>query len=498
TLAIFNVFLAKITNQEAIIVGTPIAGRRHLDLQGIIGIFINMLALRNYPKGNSSFMEFLIQLKDRTLAAYDNQNYPFEDLVRNIDMERDLSRNPLFDVAFESTNVTDLPADSSRMEENMESLKLKPYTFENKTSKFDLSLYTFEKEEEILFNFEYCTKLFKKETIERFCRYFKNIISAVIENAEGKISAAEILSAKEKEQLLFDFNNTSKTVVRDKTYSQLFEETAAGNPTRIAARYGEQRITYGDLDKEAQSIANHLSRRGVTTGTIVAIYLKRSITMLASIIGIFKAGGAYLPIDVEYPGSRIAYILENSETPVVIKGKEVEMPELGNKTAPHILELDENRENALLLKDETTEKSYTGIDRNTGNPAYMIYTSGTTGNPKGALLHQQGMLNHLYAEINELSVTAGDIIAQTASACFDISVWQFLTALLVGGRTDIIAKATILEPQKFLEELREGEVTILQSVPSLMTVLLEATALLEDNSLEKLRWMLSIGEPMTV
>ncbi len=354
---------------------------------------------------------------------------------------------------------------------------------------FDLSLNGVETAEHLLFSFEYCTKLFKKETIQRLITYFKKIVSSVTSDINRNISGIEIISKEEKKQILFEFNNTKKSLARDKNYPRLFEEQVTKNPAKTAAVSNDQHITYSELNKEVNRIAHFLWAHGVTVGSIAAVYLKRSINLLTSIIGIFKAGGVYLPIEVDYPPNRIAYMMEDSEAKIMITRVE------------YVLSLWEYE---ILCLDPV--KGIRGNIEDFRKPVntlpddlvYMIYTSGTTGKPKGVMIHQLGMLNHLYAKINDLSITSGDIIAQTASACFDISIWQFLAALLKGGRTFIIDKEVVLEPRRFLQVLQRGCVTILESVPSLMTAFLETAAHGRENvkALGSLKWMIPTGEPL--
>ncbi|MCP5050715.1 MAG: amino acid adenylation domain-containing protein, partial [bacterium] len=296
------------------------------------------------------------------------------------------------------------------------------------------------------------------------------------------------------------FNHTKKELVRDKCYHLLFEEQVEKNPLKTAVIYNEQHITYRALNEEADTIARFLSAHRLNNNTITGLYMKRCITMLASIIGIFKAGGAYMPIAVDYPETRIKYILQNSEVNILVTGGENEpMVNKIHDTLPllaHVLYLDYNRKAGNGLQEYPARSP--GLDINTDNLAYMIYTSGTTGNPKGVLIHQLGMLNHIYAKIHDLEITGDDIIAQTAPACFDISVWQFLAGLLVGGATFIIDREVVFEPGIFLRVLREGRISILESVPSLMTVFLDTLEYERDVALKHLRWMILTGEPLTL
>ncbi|UCH96977.1 MAG: AMP-binding protein, partial [Candidatus Aminicenantes bacterium] len=312
-LALYTILLSKLSNQEDIVIGTPVAGRRHADLEKIIGMFVNTLALRNYPSGENGFMDFLGEVKEIALKGFENQEYQYEDLVEQIPVNRDTGRNPLFDTMFVLQNT-------GSQEIKIPGLKLVPYEFENKTSKFDLTLTAVEVEEKLVFCFEYSTKLFKRETIEQFIIYFKNIVRSIVENKNRRISNLEILTEEEKKRILFDFNDTEREYPKDKTIHQLFEEQVERTPDNIALhglmitwRHGEVgAITYKELNEKSKRLGGVLIEKGAQPDTIVGIMMERSVEMIAGIMGILKAGGAYLPIDPQYPQERINYMLKDS------------------------------------------------------------------------------------------------------------------------------------------------------------------------------------------
>ncbi|MCP4221103.1 MAG: amino acid adenylation domain-containing protein, partial [bacterium] len=491
-LALYNVFLTKICGREDIIVGTDIAGRRHTLLEPLVGMFVNTLALRNYPEGSKSFAEFLGEVKEGTLDAFDNQEYPFEDLVEQLTVKRDIGRNPVFDVMFSYQDMEPVVCD-------IPGLKLKAYDYQNSVSKFDFTLNATEEDDHLTFTVEYGTALFKEKTIRRFGTYFKKIAAAVSGFPLKKLMEISIISKEEKKRILYGFNSTQKSIP-GKCYHRLLEEQAARTPEGIAACHNGVQITYEGLNEASNRIASFLTRHGVKTGTFVALYINRSLHMLASIIGVFKAGAAYVPVEPSYPVDRVRYILENSEAALVIidRGNAAAMDHIRDSLPAPVrvptLELGEKIEKTLSGYPATNP----GYNGHWDNLAYMIYTSGTTGKPKGAMIYQGGMVNHLYAKINDLSITAADIVAQTASACFDISVWQFLAALAVGGCTFIIDKEVVLEPAKFLRLLRAGRISILESVPSLMTAFLDDVGREAEKELADLRWMIPTGEALGV
>lgn len=495
-LAVFNIMLSKLSGQDQIIVGAPTSGRRHADLQQVMGMFLNTLTIRNHLDGEQTFAEFLKAVKFKTLKAIENQDYQFEDLVENVSVARDVSRNPLFDVMFNLNNIDAGTGELTGID--VPGLTLTPYEREKKESNFDLTLIGTEEANDIRLAFEYSTRLFKKETIERFITYFNRLMADILKNPGKKIKEVSLITPREKDQVLFQFN-PSKTEVPVKNYAQLFEEQAAKTPDKIAAIYDGRYITYKKLNQDANALAHYLMEKGVTRGSMVPLYLHRSTAMLVSILAIFKAGGAYVPIEVDYPPDRVEFIIEDSESTVAITQaayldtvNHIRESSTGLK---EIICIDNPREIGQIINNYPSTNP--GKDSNISDLAYMIYTSGTTGKPKGVMIHQQGMNNHLYAKINDLSLTQDDIIAQTASACFDISVWQFLAGLLVGGTTLIIPKEIVLNPPAFLRVLQQERVSILESVPSLMTAFLETAGSSGDKELDHLRWMIPTGEPLT-
>jgi amino acid adenylation domain-containing protein len=316
-LAVLNVFLSRLGGQEEIVIGTPTAGRRHADLQAIIGMFVNTLVLRNYPGKDLTFPEFLRQVKEKTLLAFDNQDYQFEDLVERVSLNRDASRNPLFDVMAVEQNM-DIP------EIKMPGLRLRPYGSKIKTAKFDLFFFMVDGGDKLYFTVEYCSRLFRERTIVRFIRYIRAIVKAVIENPDQKISEIKITCESEREQILNEFNRTEADYPRDKTVHELFEARVKGGPDAVAALFGvDQRlpnlqVTYRVLNGCANRLARFLLAHGVSGGQPVAILCPRSIDMLIAILGVLKAGGAYIPIDIRYPAHRVRSMLAECGSEVVI------------------------------------------------------------------------------------------------------------------------------------------------------------------------------------
>jgi amino acid adenylation domain-containing protein len=488
-LSIINILLSKYSGQEDIIIGTDIAGRTHADLDKIVGLFVNTLPMRNFPQKDKNFEEFLYEVKENALKAYENQDYQFEELISKLNLKRDIRRNPLFDVMFSMKN-------EKKEKIIIQDLTFSEYDYQKDTTKFDMLFSADEIDDQIMITIQYCIKLFKKETIELMAQHFLNLIKAVIADRKINLGDIDIISENEKHKLCCEFNNTSKDFPDSKTFQDLFKEQAEKTPENIAVIYKNEKLTYRELDEKSNQIAHALKKLGVTRGSFVGIYFERSADMIASIIGVFKAGGAYIPIDPNYPLSRVKTILSDSKAKHLIsKSSSIK----NKKEFFNDMALCPELENIILLDKDTELDEYMDLfkaSKATGfvcdscfidecpkqdidfinkpeDISYVIFTSGSTGNPKGAILEHVGMINHIYAKINDLGISDKSIIAQNASHCFDISVWQFLAALVCGGTTVIYPNDTVINPQEFVSSVIKDKVTVLEVVPSFLQVIMD-------------------------
>ncbi|HLP59347.1 MAG TPA: condensation domain-containing protein, partial [Candidatus Deferrimicrobium sp.] len=354
-LAVVNILLARLSGLEDIIIGTPVTGRTHPDLEKIIGMFVNTLALRNFPNGEKSFSHFLEELKEKSLQAFENQDYPFEELVQKIVVARDTGRNPLFDVMFALQNLDD----PGTRENTGKSGEFGPAL---QTTKFDLSINAMETGQGLNISFQYGINLYKKETIQRFMVYFNNILSGVLNRPVIKINEIDLLSEAEKNLLLYEFNATETEYPGDKSIVELFIMQAERNPDRIALACPIC-LSYRELHEQSNRLAAWLMERGVLSGHIIGIMMERSVEMIIGILAILKSGGAYLPIDPDYPRERIDYMLKDS--------------------------------GAKFLVNETFFRGSRGAVLQKSPPcnlAYVIYTSGSTGKPKGVMIEHRNVI----------------------------------------------------------------------------------------------------------
>ncbi|PEU19241.1 MULTISPECIES: non-ribosomal peptide synthetase [unclassified Bacillus (in: firmicutes)] len=425
-LAAYNVLLNRYTGQEDIIVGSAIAGRPHTELEAMVGLFVNTLALRNEPRGDQRFETFLEEVKNNVLKAYENADYPLEDIIEKLNLERDLSRNPLFDTMFTLQNM-------EIGEWSLPQVAIRPFNFDNHVSKFDLTMIAMESKNTIKFILEFRTKLFTMETIERLAKHFEQLIVEITTYPEKTLSELEMLSEKEIQQLLDNGKGKVSDYPRDKTIHALFEEQAALHPDSIALEYDGEMLTYDELNKRANQLAHTLRAQGIDTESIVGIMVEPSLEMVIGQLAILKAGGAYLPIDPEYPEERIAYMLENSQTRLLLTQQHLTDKVL---TAIH--------NNSINMIDIEDEALYKGIANNvnmsftSSNLAYVIYTSGSTGKPKGVLVEHQSLVNLCYWHNRKFEVTKDDRASKFAGFSFDASVWEIFPYLIIGARICLI------------------------------------------------------------
>lgn len=474
--ATYNVLLSKYTGQEDIIVGTPVEGRRHDDLRGIIGMFVNTLAIRSCPAGEKTFKAFLNEIKEDLLSAYDNQEYPFEELVEKVDVKRDASRSPLFDTMFilQNMELTEFSAGG---------FTAKPYTYNNKTSKFDLSVEAIDKVETIEYSIEYCTDLFNEDTIRRLSSHFVNALSKIAESPLKKLGDISILSEAEHQQLLYGFNDTDADYPRDKTIHRIFEEQAEKTPDNIALAFKGSKMTYRELNDKANRLARTLRAKGVGPDDIAGVITDRSFEMIIAILGVLKAGGAYMPIDPEYPDERKGYMLKNSGTKVLLTKKRFELPYEGITLYLDDPSLFDNDASNLIPISKPADL------------AYIIYTSGSTGLPKGVMIEHKNVVRLMFNDKFQFDFGASDVWTLFHSCCFDFSVWEMYGALLYGGKLVIISKEAAVDTREFHKILTAEKVTVLNQTPSAFYNLISVDSMI-NNRISAVRYVVFGGEAL--
>ncbi|MCU4666402.1 lichenysin non-ribosomal peptide synthetase LicA [Bacillus paralicheniformis] len=444
--ASYSALLSKLSGQSEVIVGSPAAGRPHTDLSRIIGMFVNTLAIRTRPEGDKPFSAFLEEVKETTLGAFEHQDYPFEELIEKLNIQRDMSRNPLFDAVFSMRN-----ADLKDL--SMEEITLKPYDFAHQTAKFDLTLTAAEEDGLLVFEMEYNTALFKHESIERWRGYWVNLLEAVAENPDARLSELSLLDEAEKRRIVQNWNETKLDVPEDKTVHELFEAQVLRTPDRGAAVYNGVEWTYKELNARANRLARLLIEKGVRPEQRIGIMVKPSLEMAAGVLGILKAGAAYVPIDPSYPAERIGYVLKDSGAELLLTETNLAAPE---EFSGETLLLDSMLSEEITKDDEVNPQAGTQSD----NLAYLIYTSGTTGQPKGVMVEHRSLVNLCYWHNDAFKVTEQDKSAKYAGFGFDASVWEMFPYWIAGAELHIIDEATRMDITRLNQYFEENKITI--------------------------------------
>ncbi|WP_408955077.1 amino acid adenylation domain-containing protein [Natroniella sp. ANB-PHB2] len=441
--AAYNILLYRYTEQEDIIVGSPIAGRVDADLESVVGMFVNTLAMRNYPQGDKSFLEFLQEVKTNSIGAYENSDYQLDKIVDDLKLEKDKGRNPLFDTVFALQNI-------NLKEVKIGDLQVANYNFKYDIAKFDLFLEGIEQKDGIQFNLQYSTRLFKRETMQRFVEHFKNILQEVVKEPKLKLAEIDILSLKERKKLLYEFNDTKTKYPRDKAIHELFEKQVEENPSNIAVVCDKKRLTYLELNQKANQLARLLRKKGVQSDVIVGIMVERTVEMAVGVMAILKAGGAYLPIDPKYPAERVKYMVEDSKPNLLLaQEKFIDQIELD-------LEVINLNNESLYCGDNTNLIQVSRPE----DLAYIMYTSGSTGRPKGVMVQHRNVIR-LVKNTNYVEFSKGDRILQTGAIVFDATTFELWGALLNGLRLYLVDEMTILNAGSLGEALTEWKITTL-------------------------------------
>jgi amino acid adenylation domain-containing protein len=456
-LAVYNVLLSKLSGQEDIVVGTPIAGRQHADLEQIMGVFVGTLPIRNQVMGTLTFRELLVAVKERTLTCFDNQAYPFEALINELKVKRDTSRNPLFDAFYLYVNARD----ANRKMPGLTGART--LNTGHQVAKFDCSLVAVEAGEQFHCMFEYSTALFRPTTVARFAEYFKQLINAVIAGADQPLQAIEIVPPGERHQLLHSFNDTAITYPHTESIVSLFEKQVLVTPESPAVVYGGEVWSYRALNEKADGIAARLVNvYNVQPGSMVGLLIDRGPWLLPALLGILKAGAAYIPIDPFYPAERIQYVLEDSGVQVVLTSPGIKTPDIDGVQYIDVTEV-----------PVPTESGQTLPSLDASSPAYMIYTSGSTGKPKGVMINHRNVVNFINGVIQAVNYPPGGRMLCLTTVSFDIFVLETILPLLNGMTIVLAGTAEQKDPAALLQLIGEEKVDFLQGTPTHLRLLLD-------------------------
>jgi amino acid adenylation domain-containing protein/non-ribosomal peptide synthase protein (TIGR01720 family) len=458
--AIYSVFLSKYTGQDDIIIGIPVAGRRHPDLLQVHGMFVNNLAVRTVVSGEESFTGFLQRMIATIREAIAHQDYPFEDLIRRIGARRDIDRNPVFDTMFVYQNM-------GRLSPGETTFTISRHFFDPGVSKFDLSLEVFENDEAIQYYFEYATTLFSRPTIVTMARYFGNLVQRVIADPGCRVADLSVLADEEYRHFIENANRKKTNYPKEKTIHRLFEEQSMRTPDNIALEFNGRMMTYGELNEKANRLADVLRKRGIERGSIVGLFIRRRPELIIGILGILKAGACYLPIDADQPLNRIGYIVSNSRCELLIAGEGTIGRLDGHFPAIEILAVDKPG----LLESEASGSLYKSSP---GDLAYIMYTSGTSGSPKGVMVEHQSVSNYIcWAAAAYLRGEKMAFPLHT-SVSFDLTVTSIYVPLVTGNKIVIYEED---ERELAIEKvMADNLVDIIKLTPSHLKLMRENSA----------------------
>ncbi|MCP5062018.1 MAG: amino acid adenylation domain-containing protein, partial [Ignavibacteriae bacterium] len=481
-LAAFKILLFKLSGQNDICIGTPSANRNREEIESLIGFFVNTLTIRTDCSNNPSFKELIGRIKESTLGAYAHQDLPFEYIVDAVKPERNLSHSPIFQVMFVYQNV------EGKSEERNTKLSIEPVESHSKTSKFDLTLFMVDSGDEVGGAFEYNTDLFTKSTIDNFIEYFTFILNEGLKDKSKSISNLKLLNRNDQNKIIDRLNGNVEMGSLNNLVPTEFSKVAQLNAQKIAVEFKNEKYSFEKLEKDSNKISNYLIKIGITKEQIVGICLPRSYNLITSLLGILKAGAAYLPIDLKYPQERIDYILQDSGARFVITEKKYQS--LFNESTINSVILDSSSDN---INNESSGLPKVDLDKN--NLCYVIYTSGSTGKPKGALITHGGLLNYLSwtHHAYPFNQENGSLVHSTVS--FDATVTSIFPSLLLGKKIVLMEETDELdEPTKVIDA--NEKFSIIKITPAHLELLSNLTD--EKKANEIADAMIIGGENLTV
>lgn len=438
-LSISTILLHKYTVSKDIIIGTPVSERSHLDLKDQIGFYVNTLALRNQVDANKNFITFYNEIKTNTLAAYEHTDYPFDLLIENLDLQRDMSRNPVFDImlTLQDTEGHQTEYDATQTD----------IIWDNGAciSKFDVSFIFKEEADYLSYEVEYNTDIYDKEMIQQFMKHFKSLLKATLENPSTRIANIQYLSKEERNHLLYHVNDTKTTYSKNDTIATLFYDQVTKTPNAVAVVFEEKELTYKEINELSNQFADYIQQiYAPKADDIIAIHLEKSEWIVVAILAILKTGAAYLPIDIDYPKDRIAYMLNDSQAKTII-----------NQT---IIE-------DFFKNESKYEKKNTKSNSKDRNLAYVIYTSGSTGKPKGVMIENKNLINYTEYFTKTFNISTTDSSVLSASIAFDGVLTSVFGCLLSGATLHILKEELITATDRFIAYLIDKNISFLKGTP---------------------------------
>ncbi len=470
-LAAYQVLLHRYTNQDAIVIGTSAACRGRAELAGLVGYFVNPLVLRVNVLADESFVSFLDRVRVTVLEAFDHQDYPFPLLVERLQPNREASRTPIFQVMFvfhkaqraDEDCLSLLALGEPAAPIKLEELEVEPISLEQRTAQFDLTLAMTETENGLSGVFQFSTEVFDAETITRMSEHYRVLLEGIVANPERRLSELPLLTVAEQRQVLYEWNETRQPYPSERCLHQLFEQQCEKTPESLALAGGTTKLTYKELNARANQVAHYLRTFGVHAETLVGILMERSVEMVVSLLGVLKAGAAYVPLDPEFPPDRLSLTIEGAGLEVLLTQRHL-AGRLSESEKTNIICVEEEWEQIA----EQSAKNVEG-EANPDNLAYVIHTSGSTGRPKGVMISHRSVVNYLHWCLEFYNVAGGSGAPVHSAFGFDLTVTS-LFAPLLAGRSIVLSDAPGVEALTSNLDLKTGY-SFVKLTPSHLEVL---------------------------
>jgi amino acid adenylation domain-containing protein len=462
-LAAFQTLLLRYTGQEDIVIGSPVAGRTRASLEHVIGLFVNMLVLRTKLEGNPSFAELLQRTQTTVLEALAQQDLPFEKLVEGLQPQRSPSYSPLIQVMFA---LQDELSDNL----NLPGLASAPFQLDTGTAKFDLTFTIVKSSSRLDCCAEYNSDLFEASTARRMLAHYEHLLQSIAADPGQRLSNLSLLGHDERKQLLVEWNYTEMDFPRDKCVHELVTMQAGATPDAVAVVCGNQSLTYRELDRRANQLANYLRKLGIGPESLVGISMERSLEMMIALLGTLKAGAAYVPLDPSYPAERLQFMLDDSRASILLTRSRDSFPRIaadGRNVRPIYLDTGWPE---ISRETEDTPR----VEMTPENLAYVIYTSGSTGQPKGVQIPHRAVVNFLCSMQREPGIASTETLISVTSISFDIAALEFFLPLTIGARVLLATREEIFDAAKMKALLRESGATVMQATPSFWQFLVDA------------------------
>ncbi|GMQ82706.1 MAG: hypothetical protein BMS9Abin05_2165 [Rhodothermia bacterium] len=458
--AAFKTLLFRYTGEPDVIIGTPAANRLRSEYESLIGFFANTLTLRTDFSDDPTFLELVVRIRDTSLESLDHQDLPFELLVAELSPDRDLSRNPLFQVMFALQNVPqrgfDLPG-----------LEVKRLFVSGSSSKFDLTLNVFDEPAGFRGSIEFSTDLFDASTIDRMIGHFETLLLAIVENPDEHVSRLPLTTRDERDALVNEFNRTTVGYPADKSVHGLFSEQVARTPDRTAVEFETEHLSYRELEQRSNQLAHCLRQSGVTPSDLIGVCLKRSTELVVALLGILKTGAAYVPIDPDFPTRRIGFMIEDAEMDYLVT--EVA---LCSRLSDHDIQfvcLDADKESIALMSSESIP-----VEISSESLSHVIFTSGSTGRPKGAQISHRAFLNLLISMKSEPGFAENDVILCITTPSFDIVGLEIFLPLMCGAKTVMLSEKIAGDGERLAKAIEHHQATVLQATPTTWRLLVDS------------------------